>query len=75
MNSSRLYVGNLNNATDDRQLKKLFSPYGRVVSIDKSRDFGYVIMENNLQAKNAREALNFSNFKGSIIIVISSNTD
>ena len=76
MQTNRLYVGNLKNPTDYGQINKLFSPYGKVVEIkiNTNRDFGFVSMSNNSQAKNAKEALDCSDFKGSFIRVIFSHT-
>jgi len=77
MKTDTLYVGNLDNSIDDEKLEKLFSQYGRVVKINKNlnNDFGYVSMENDSQAKNAKESLDCTSLKGCIIRVIFSNTN
>ena len=77
MKSNTLYVGNLYSSIDDEQLKELFSQFGRVIRVNKNsnNDFGYVSMENDLQAKDAKEALDCTNQKGCIIRVIFSNTN
>jgi RNA recognition motif-containing protein len=76
METNTLYVGNLKNPTDNEQLSKLFSPYGKIVEIkmNNNKDFGFVRMSSNSQAKNAKEALDCSNFKGRFIRVIFSHT-
>jgi RNA recognition motif-containing protein len=76
MQTNTLYVGNLKDPTDYEQLSKLFSPYGKVVEIkiNTNRDFGFVSMSSNSQAKNAKKALDCSNFKGNFIRVIFSHT-
>jgi RNA recognition motif-containing protein len=76
MQTNRLYIGNLKNSTNYEQLNKLFSPYGKVVEIkiNTNRDFGFVSMSSNSQAKNAKEALDCSNYKGRFIRVIFSHT-
>jgi RNA recognition motif-containing protein len=77
MKSNTLYVGNLSNYIDNEKLAELFSQFGRVIKVNKNskNDFGYISMENDLQAKNAKEALDCTNQKGRIIRVILSNTN
>ena len=60
-----IYIGNLDTAIDNEELKQLFSSYGEVKSAEvvkdvftgASRGFGYVEMENEA-AQNAIKELN-----------------
>lgn len=64
--SSKLYVGNLNYDTTDRDLEQLFQAYGKVRSVQliidratgRSKGFGFVEMESEQDAKAAIAALN-----------------
>ncbi|MDD3777366.1 MAG: RNA-binding protein [Actinomycetota bacterium] len=66
MESSKLYVGNFNYSTEDSQLEKLFSKYGEIknVTIIGQKGFGFVEMSNTSEAKEAKEALDGSDFEG-----------
>jgi RNA recognition motif-containing protein len=66
MQSSKLYVGNLNYNVTNEELSQLFSAYGEVkhVNIIEGRGFGFVEMSNQVEAENARAALNETEFKG-----------
>lgn len=67
--SKKLYVGNLNFASTEEELKNLFSQYGDVTSVviikdknsGRSRGFGFVEMEN---ADAAIAQLNGKEFGG-----------
>ncbi len=74
--NKRMYVGNLDYDTTDKELEELFSQEGTVtyskviMRMDgKSRGFGFVEMETEEQAKAAIEKLNQSDFKGRTIVV------
>jgi RNA recognition motif-containing protein len=62
----KLYVGNLNYATTDQDLLKMFEPYGAVDSVQiitdrdtgRSKGFGFVEMPNAEEADAAIAALN-----------------
>lgn len=62
----KLYVGNLNYATTDADLMKMFEPYGAVDSVQiisdrmtgRSKGFGFVEMGNSDEADAAIAALN-----------------
>jgi RNA recognition motif-containing protein len=62
----KLYVGNLNYATSDADLLKMFEPYGAVNSVQiitdretgRSKGFGFVEMPNADEADAAIAALN-----------------
>lgn len=66
MQSSKLYVGNLNYSVTSEELTQLFSTYGEVkhVNIIEGRGFGFVEMANQVEAENARAGLNETEFKG-----------
>jgi RNA recognition motif-containing protein len=61
-----IQISNLNTSIDNEELKKLFSNYGEVKSAqvvndvftNTSRGFGFVEMDDTLEAKNAIEGLN-----------------
>ncbi len=74
--NKRLYVGNLEYSTTDKELEDLFSSEGKVTyskvitrSDGKSRGFGFVEMETEEEAKKAMEKFNQSSFKDRTIIV------
>jgi RNA recognition motif-containing protein len=66
MAGSRLYVGNLDYAVDDEQLKELFAKYGEVVKADiiSGKGFGFVEMANSEMAEKAKTELNDTEFEG-----------
>jgi RNA recognition motif-containing protein len=66
MQGSKLYVGNLNYAVTEEQLKELFGTYGEVthVNIIDGRGFGFVEMSDPEEAEQAKEALNDTVFQG-----------
>jgi RNA recognition motif-containing protein len=74
--NKRLYVGNLEYSTTDKELEELFSSEGNVVyskiitrADGKSRGFGFVEMETEEEAKNAMEKFNQSSFKERTLVV------
>ena len=70
--STRLYVGNLNYEMNSSELEKLFAPYGIVNSAEviadrdtgRSHGFGFVEMENELEAEAASTALSGKEHRG-----------
>jgi len=79
--NKRMYVGNLDYNTTDKELEELFSQAGTVtyskviMKMDGiSRGFGFVEMESEEQAKAALEKLNQSDFKGRTIVVNEART-
>jgi len=66
MQSSKLYVGNLDYSVTNKPLEGLFSNYGQVrhVNMIEGRGFGFVRMSNQSEAEVAREALEGSDFTG-----------
>lgn len=74
--NKRLYVGNLDYSTTDKDLEDLFATEGKVVyskiinrADGKSRGFGFVEMETEEEAKQALEKLDQSSFKDRTIVV------
>lgn len=61
-----IYVFNLSSVVQDEDLKNMFSVYGDVQSAEvvkdiisgESRGFGFIEMEDNLEAQRAIDALN-----------------
>lgn len=72
-----IYVGNLSYGVDDNDLQTLFEEFGTVESsnviVDKyngrSKGFGFVIMENQDEAKEAIDKLNGKVLKEREIVV------
>ena len=71
MQGKRLHVRNLNFSVTNKQLEELFSNYGvvRGVKIIEGRGFGFVEMSNQSEAKRAKEALDYVDFKGRVLRV------
>ena len=64
MQGNKLYVGNLNYAVNEDQLKELFENYGTVQSVNiiEGKGFGFVEMSTNEEAEAAKAALNDQEF-------------
>lgn len=70
--AQKIYVGNLNYATDDSALNAAFSQFGEVVSAtviidratNRSKGFGFVEMADDDAAKNAISQLNGKEIDG-----------
>jgi len=68
----RIYVGNLQYAVTDDELRGMFSEFGDVASADvikdkfsgQSKGFGFVDMPNKSEAEDAIQALNDSTQNG-----------
>ena len=74
--NKKLYVGNLEYSTTDKELEELFSSegtvtYAKVVMREdgKSRGFGFIEMETEEESKKALEKFNQSSFKDRTIMV------
>ena len=65
MQNSKLYVGNLNYAVTEEQLKELFGNHGTVQSVKLigDRGFGFVEMSTPEEAEQAKEGLNETVFQ------------
>lgn len=66
MENKKLYVGNLNYAVTEDELKELFSEYGNVTDIRviEGKGFGFVEMAEIAEAEAVVENLNGKEFKG-----------
>lgn len=72
MQDSKLYVGNLNYAVTEDQLKEVFAKHGEVKDVviikdkytSRSKGFGFVEMSNTSEAQSAIEALNDTEHEG-----------
>ena len=72
-----IYVSNLGFGVQNDELKKLFTPYGDVSSVNviidkvtnRSRGFGFVDMPNDTAAENAIKELNGVSMEGRTIKV------
>jgi len=71
MPGKKLYIGNLYCLADKEHLRKLFSQYGRIVSIDMihGTGYGYVEMSNTAEAASAIKKLDGTEFLERIIKV------
>ena len=71
MNNKKLFVGNLTYSVREGQLRGLFSRYGEVVSVNviEKKGYGFVEMKTPEEAKNAREALNETEFEGRNLLI------
>lgn len=66
MQSNKLYVGNLPYGTTDDEVRDLFSSYGAIIEIKliEGKGFGFVEMETQEEAENAKEKLDGYEFNG-----------
>jgi cold-inducible RNA-binding protein len=75
--AKKLFVGNLNRATTDRELEQAFAAFGEVRSAQvimdrmtgESKGFGFVEMATDEQARAAIEGLNLKELGGRSITV------
>ena len=74
--NKRLYVGNLDYATEGKDLEELFASEGTVVYAKvitgpdgRSRGFGFVEMETEEEAQKATEKFNKYSFKDRTLVV------
>lgn len=66
----KIYIGNLDTHVSEAQIKELFNAFGEVGSVQiimnrstgRSREFGYVKMDNREEGLNAIRALSNQNF-------------
>lgn len=73
----KLFVGNLNYHTTEKQLHSLFSEFGVVTSVSiindkfthRSRGFGFVEMEERANGEKAVERLNNTTFDSQSLVV------
>jgi RNA recognition motif-containing protein len=72
-----IYVGNLDYKVDEESLQGIFEEYGNVSDAKiiqdrmsgRSKGFGFVIMENEDEAKEAIENLNGTSFRDRKLVV------
>jgi RNA recognition motif-containing protein len=66
MQGSKLYVGNLNYSVTSEELTELFADHGEVVNVNiiEGKGFGFVEMSSQVEAEQAKTALNGTEFKG-----------
>jgi len=71
MQGSKLYVGNLDYATTEVELKELFSPYGEVKEavVIERKGFGFVTMGTPEEAEKAKNEMNGKEVNGRTIKV------
>lgn len=72
--SIKLYVGNVPTSARNSELKELFEKFGKVIECDILKEFAFVHMESDNDAKAAIAGLNDSLWKGSRIRVELSTT-
>ncbi|CAH2324794.1 RNA-binding 14 isoform X1 [Pelobates cultripes] len=72
-NTWKIFVGNVSSGCDITELRKMFEAYGRVVECDVVKDFAFVHMERESDAREAIKDLNGKNIKGKRINVELSN--
>uniref|UniRef100_A0A8C5PGX5 RNA-binding protein 14 n=1 Tax=Leptobrachium leishanense TaxID=445787 RepID=A0A8C5PGX5_9ANUR len=72
-NTWKIFVGNVSAACDVPELRKTFEEYGSVVECDIVKDFAFVHMESESDAREAIKELNGKNLKGKRINVELSN--
>ena len=72
----KIFIGNLDSNVTSADLNALFSQYGDVLAANipqdtdsASRGFGYVLMGNEADARNAINALNKKAFMGQFLTV------
>ena len=72
-----IFVGGINYSTPENKLQETFEQYGAVSSVKiindrdtgRSKGFGFVVMDNDDEAKNAIEQLNGFMLEGKNIVV------
>nr|XP_033810005.1 RNA-binding protein 14-like isoform X2 [Geotrypetes seraphini] len=69
MNTTKVFVGNVSAACSSTELRQLFESYGKVVECDVLKDYAFVHMEREADAKEAIEQLNGKELKGKRINV------
>jgi len=66
MQTSKLYVGNLDYSVTNGELEELCSTHGEVrsVNIIEYKGFGFIEMSNQSEAQKTKESLDGTEFKG-----------
>ncbi|XP_072279131.1 uncharacterized protein [Pyxicephalus adspersus] len=73
-NTWKIFVGNVNAACDASELRVMFEAYGKVVECDVVKDYAFVHMEKESDARAAIQNLNGKEVKGKQIDVQMSHT-
>lgn len=81
--SLRLFVSRLSSYTTNEHLKKLFSPFGKVLEArlvldsktQRPKGFGFVTYESEVEAQKALKAMNGRIVDGRLIFVEISKTE
>ncbi|XP_002735599.1 uncharacterized protein LOC100371873 isoform X2 [Saccoglossus kowalevskii] len=68
-NATKVFVGNLSKSVQSRDLRDLFEKYGKVLECDVIKNYGFVHMDKEDEAKEALDALNSKEFMGTNIKV------
>ncbi|XP_070577651.1 RNA-binding protein lark-like isoform X2 [Ptychodera flava] len=66
---TKLFIGNLSKSVQSRDLRELFEKYGKVSECDVIKNYGFVHMIKENEAKEAMDALNSKEFMGTNIKV------
>jgi len=66
---TRLYVGNINSRTDERDLKDLFKEFGRIEQVLIKEGFGFVEFEDLRDAQRAKREIDGEEINGSRVVV------
>ncbi|XP_029467217.1 RNA-binding protein 14-like isoform X1 [Rhinatrema bivittatum] len=69
LHTCKVFVGNVSAACSASELRQLFETYGKVVECDVVKDYAFVHMEREADAKEAIEQLNGKELKGKRINV------
>jgi RNA recognition motif-containing protein len=66
MQDNKLYVGNLSYSVTNERLQQIFSTHGTVVKVNiiEGKGFGFVEMGSQVEAENAKKALNGTDLDG-----------
>ncbi|OCT81665.1 RNA-binding protein 14 [Xenopus laevis] len=72
-NTWKIFVGNVSSSCEAAEIRKIFEEYGRVLECDIVKDYAFVHMTRESEARAAIEALNGKDIKGKRINVEMSN--
>ncbi|XP_075044835.1 RNA-binding protein 14 isoform X2 [Mixophyes fleayi] len=72
-NTWKIFIGNVGSDCEVSEIRSMFEVYGRVVECDVVKDYAFVHMERESEAKEAIENLNGKEIKGKRINVEMSN--
>jgi RNA recognition motif-containing protein len=66
MQDNKLYVGNLSYSVTNEKLQQIFATHGTVVKVNiiEGKGFGFVEMGSQVEAENAKKALNGTELDG-----------